>query len=275
MTTVAWRALQRLDRVLDGMRSVVVAVSGGVDSLTLMAAAHRRGSARARAVHAASPAVPAAALERLHAVSRRWGWDLEIVDAGELQDPDYRRNPVDRCYFCKSNLYRTLDQLARRAGTVVVSGANLDDLSDFRPGLEAARQQGVRHPLIEAAIDKAGVRQIARSLHLGELAELAASPCLSSRVETGIVIDASLLLAIDRAETAVREALGARVVRCRIRRHACEIELGDSESAPTDVTRDEVGAMVAGILREAGVSLPVTFGHYRRGSAFVGTLASI
>ena len=272
MSASAPDARERLDRVLDAMGPALVAVSGGIDSLTLMAAAHHRGPGLARAAHATSPAVPAAALERLQAIAAREQWVLEIVDAGELQDPDYLRNPLDRCYFCKSNLYRALENLARRTGMAVVSGANVDDLSDFRPGLEAARQLGVRHPFIEAAIDKADVRLLARTLGLGDLADLPASPCLSSRVETGIAIDALLLAAIDRAETAVREALGARVVRCRIRPHSCEIELGDDTLWPGD-TLDAVSATVAQILGDAGVSLPVTFGRYRQGSAFVGAPA--
>ncbi len=262
--------LSRLHAVLEQMGPVLVAVSGGIDSLTLMAVVHRLGAGRA--VHATSPAVPAAALERLLAIASREEWDLQLVDAGELQDPDYRRNPLNRCYFCKSSLYRAVEDIARRSNTIVVSGANLDDLGDFRPGLEAARQSGVRHPLIEAAIGKAHVRAIARAVGLGDLADLPASPCLSSRVETGIAIDPSLLVAIDRAETVVRRELAVDVVRCRIRPNACEIELGDLDGT-TPATRELAASAVAAILAESGIRLPVRFSRYRQGSAFIGAPA--
>ena len=262
-------ALARLHAVLDQMGPVLVAVSGGIDSLTLMAVAHRRHPGRARAVHATSHAVPAAALDRVQQIASRENWDLQLVDAGELHDPDYLRNPLNRCYFCKSSLYRTVDALARHTRATVASGANLDDLGDFRPGLEAARQSGVRHPLIEAGIGKSHVRAIARVFGLGDLADLPASPCLSSRIETGIAIDPSLLIAIDRAETAVRRELAVDVVRCRIRPDACEIELGDLDPT-TPAARDLVASAVTAILAEHGVSLPVRFGRYRQGSAFIG-----
>lgn len=264
--------LARLHGVLDAMGPVLVAVSGGIDSLTLMTVAHHRLHGEARAVHATSPAVPAAALARVQEIAARERWDLLLVDAGELHDADYRRNPLNRCYFCKSSLYRVIGALARHTGATVASGANADDLGDFRPGLEAARQSGVRHPLIEASIGKAHVRAIARAVGLGDLADLPASPCLSSRIETGIAIDPSLLVAIDRVEVAVRRELGVHVVRCRIRPDSCEIELGEIDSV-APAARDRVVSVVAAILAESGVSLPVRFGRYRQGSAFIGAPA--
>ena len=102
-------------------------------------------------VHALSPAVPVAATARVREMSEREGWDLREMGAGEFADPDYRANPYNRCYFCKSNLYRSIRTITDRR---IASGANLDDLSDYRPGLQAAAERGVVHPFVEAAIDK-------------------------------------------------------------------------------------------------------------------------
>jgi uncharacterized protein len=150
--------LAALDRTLDGIGPVAVAVSGGVDSLTLARAAARRLGAGATMFHAVSPAVPPEATARTRALAERYGWRLEVIDAGEFDDPDYLRNPVNRCFHCKWNLY---DSIARHTAATIVSGTNTDDLGDFRPGLEAASRRGVRHPYVESGIDKALVRAIA------------------------------------------------------------------------------------------------------------------
>src|SRR5580704_878767 len=141
--------------------------------MTLAHLVHRHYGARSRMVHAISPAVPAESTARVrdHAVGN--GWALSLVDAGEFSDPSYRANPVDRCYFCKSSLYR---RIAEQCEGVIFSGTNTDDLGDYRPGLKAAAERGVRHPFVEAGIAKADIRALARTLGLGDLAELAASP---------------------------------------------------------------------------------------------------
>ena len=123
-----------LERVIEQIGPVTVAVSGGVDSMTLAVVAHRVLGDSATMVHAVSPAVPVKATERVERYARREGWRLESIDAGELLDARYVANPVNRCYFCKMNLYSAIALLAG-AGTTVVSGANSDDLGDFRPGL--------------------------------------------------------------------------------------------------------------------------------------------
>ena len=110
-------------------------------------------------LHAVSPAVPPHATARVRAHAGLEGWNLAVADAGEFADPRYRANPVDRCFFCKSNLY---DRIRSVTQATVASGTNLDDLGDFRPGLKAASQRGVVHPFVEAGIDKAAVREIAR-----------------------------------------------------------------------------------------------------------------
>src|SRR5262249_33153663 len=148
-------------------------------------------------VHAVSPAVPAHATARVAAYAEREGWTLRMVDAGEFADPRYRANPVDRCYFCKTNLYARIRPLTDR---VIAPGTHVDHLGDFRPGLRAAAEKDVVHPYVEAGIDKAAVRALARGLSLSDLAELPAQPCLSSRVETGIAIDADDLAFVDAME---------------------------------------------------------------------------
>ena len=140
-----------LERRLRDIGTVAIAVSGGVDSMTLAFVAHRILGAKATMFHATSPAVPPEAGERVRRHGARHGWSVKIISAGEFDDPAYLANPVNRCFFCKTNLYGAI---ARHTQATIASGTNLDDLGDYRPGLQAARDHGVRHPFVEAEIPK-------------------------------------------------------------------------------------------------------------------------
>ncbi len=261
-------AAERARQVLAGLGPVTVAVSGGVDSMTLAALAHACDPGATRMMHAVSPAVPPDATTRVRRRADADGWKLDVVEAGEFADPRYLGNPVNRCYFCKSNLYRAIYEQGGAA--TVVSGANLDDMGDYRPGLEAAREWQVRHPWVEAKINKAGVREIARAMGLDDVAELPASPCLSSRIETGIAIEDDMLGAVDAAERYVRRRLGARTVRCRMRADGVVLELDQKALDGLDpAVRDELSAAVAAMFVRARLAGPVRVAAYRRGSAFL------
>lgn len=255
-----------LDAVLGEIGELAVAVSGGVDSMTLAFVAHRRLGAAAEAIHAVSPAVPPEASARVRDYAKREGWRLQVIDAGEFADPDYLRNPANRCFFCKTNLYGTI---AARTSATIVSGTNLDDLGDYRPGLEAAKNHAVRHPYVEAGIDKAGVRALARRHGLEDLAELPAAPCLSSRLETGLRVSADRLRLVHGVERLVGEALAPKTVRCRLFHDGVVIQL-DAESlaqARAD-SGTSLRAAVDDLLRAHGEVRPVRFEPYRMGSAF-------
>ena len=260
-------AVDALNHVLDTFGAIAVAVSGGVDSLTLATLAHRRMAAPVQMFHAVSPAVPAQATERVKTLGAREGWNLTMVDAAEFSDPQYRANPVNRCFYCKSHLY---DAIAGHTTSQIVSGTNLDDLGEYRPGLDAAKSRAVRHPYVEARIGKQSLREIARSLGLGELAELPASPCLSSRIETAIVIEPDVLELVDSIETFVRQSIGAETVRCRVRADGMVIELGAASLAALSVAEEaDIRANVKSYTERSGRSYGLEFESYRNGSAFV------
>jgi uncharacterized protein len=229
----------------------VIACSGGIDSLTLATVAHRAARGHTRVVHTVTPAVPAEATARVTAYSEREGWHLELVRSGEFDDERYLANPTDRCYFCKTNLYDAIDAtIGGIAGSappgssaVVLSGANTDDLGEYRPGLSAAEEHAVAHPYIEAGLAKSDIREIARELAL-EHAELAASPCLASRLYTGTRVTPERLRAVEVGEAAIRALTGADVCRCRIRGDEVLIEVPDQQ-------RDRITAAVLGAVATA------------------------
>ena len=261
--------LHGLETVLSSLGPSAVAVSGGVDSMTLAALAHRLvGPDRVEMMHAVSPAVPPEATERVRIWADREGWNLRMLDAGEFGDARYLGNPVNRCFFCKTNLYATIASLTERQ---ILSGANTDDLGEYRPGLDAARNQRVRHPYLEAAIDKRTIRELARNLGLGDVAELPSSPCLASRVQTTIPIDPDVLKAVHQIEILVGRHLAAKTVRCRVRRDGIVIEL-DREGLARILTmqRGELSGAIADLLPASLSGKSIGFELYRNGSAFVG-----
>ena len=252
--------------VLREIGPAVVAVSGGVDSMTLAHLAARHVTAGGLMVHAVSPAVPAAATARVREHAQNHAWRLAVIDAREFADPRYRANPVDRCYFCKANLYRAI---AGRFAGLILSGTNRDDLGDYRPGLRAAAEEGVRHPFVEAGIGKAEIRALAGALQLDDLADLPAAPCLSSRIETGVVIAAADLALVEAVEEMLRAALGPIDLRCRVGRTGVRIEVGGNEladflaDARTPIKRNVEETVARSGHRFLG------YGPYRRGSAFL------
>ncbi len=243
---------------------LTIALSGGIDSLTLSAAAAQaRGANRVTLCHAVSAAVPAEATTRVRRFAEDRGLTLRLVDAGEFADEAYRANPVNRCYFCKSNLYRTLS----RMGPAVAAGTNLDDLSDYRPGLVAAKEHDVLHPFVDARMNKRDVRRLARTLGLGDLADLPAAPCLASRIETGLRVEPEDLRVIDAVETALRDMLGNVTLRCRLLRGGWVVELAADRHAR--MTEPERAALCRAAAAATPGGRPVSLRPYKRGSAFV------
>ena len=262
--------LERLEATLRALDRAAVAVSGGVDSLTLARIAHDALGSNVTMYHAVSPAVPAEATQRVRALAQQYGWRLEVINAGEFDSEDYMRNPVNRCFFCKTSLYDAIQAIAKQTRAQILSGTNTDDLGEYRPGLEAAKQHDVRHPFVEAGISKADVRALARQLGMDDVAELPAAPCLSSRVETGIAINAETLKAIHATEKLVSAELKPKTVRCRVRANGVVIELDNATLALLDEkTREELTSEIGNVFQQRDVATSISFAPYRIGSAFL------
>lgn len=221
---------QRLFARLAQLESVIVAFSGGVDSAYLGWAATQVLGPAALCVTADSPSYPDHHRQMALRVAREFGLHHEIVHTAELERPEYRANPVNRCYFCKSELYSTLTTLATARGFLaIVDGSNADDRADYRPGRTAAREAGVRSPLDDEDLSKDDIRELSRRAGLPTWDE-PASACLSSRIPYASEVTVEKLRLIEQAEAAVR-ALGFRV--CRVRHHdtLARLEIGQAEMA--------------------------------------------
>jgi uncharacterized protein len=205
---------QRLRELLAGYQSVIVAFSGGVDSAYVALSATRVLGSRALCVTADSPSYPDHHRQLALRIARECGLRHEFVHTGELERPEYRANPVNRCYYCKHELYTTLTSLAADRGFhAVIDGSNADDRGDYRPGRQAAREFGVKSPLDEADLTKSDVRELSRLAGLPTWDE-PASACLSSRIPYLSAVTPEKLRMIETAETALRD-LGFRIFRVR------------------------------------------------------------
>ncbi len=255
----------KLIHYLAQLPDCLVAFSGGVDSAVVAKAAHVALGERAVAVTGVSASLATGELEAARRIASAIGIRHEVIDTDELSDPGYLANAPSRCWHCKNELYWQIRGLAERLGmTQIANGTNADDLGDFRPGLQAAAEQGVVSPLVECGIDKQGVRKLALEWQL-EVWDKPASPCLSSRVVYGLAITPERLARIDAAEALLKE-LGFTGVRVRCHHD----ELARLEVAAAEIARFADMALRSKItsrLRELGFQyVTIDLEGFRSGS---------
>ena len=234
---------RHLSGLLRSFDSAIVAFSGGVDSAYLAWAATRVLGPAARCITADSPSYPDHHRQLALRIARDFGLQHEFVRTGEMERAEYRANPVDRCYYCKHELYTVLSRIAAERGIpVIVDGSNADDRADYRPGRKAAKEFGVRSPLDEADLTKDDIRALSRQAGLPTWDE-PASACLSSRIPYHSEVTGEKLRTIEQAEAILR-GFGFRV--CRVRHH--------DEMARLEIGRDEMARALEPELRERIVS---------------------
>jgi uncharacterized protein len=254
--------LDRLRSTLRSLGSVLVAYSGGVDSALVMTVAHQELGQRALACIGVSPSYPTREMRAAIQLAEDLGVTYRLIDTAETRDPGYAANLADRCYFCKTELHDQLQAIAQAEGwAAVADGANASDLGDYRPGMVAAREHGVRSPLLEAGITKAEVRALAQALGL-PVWDKPAMACLSSRVPHGTPITPELLRQIESAEDTL-VALGFRQFRVRHHGDIARIEL-PAEDLPTALAQRE--AIVAGIQGAGYRFVTLDLAGFRSGS---------
>ena len=232
LTAIDHQLLEKQTRLLGLLKSLqecVVAFSGGVDSAVVAKAAFLALGQRAKAVMAVSPSVASGEVDQARMVANEIGIDFDLIETNEMTDPRYIQNDQRRCYYCKQELYQRLTDLAQRfPQATLLNGTNTDDLGDYRPGLEAASEQGVLSPLVEAGLNKQEVRGLAKHWNLA-VWDKPATPCLSSRIAYGEEVTPERLRMIDQAESFLK-SFG--LIELRVRYHRgdlARIEVPENE----------------------------------------------
>jgi len=256
--------LERLRAIFLPMRSVMVAFSGGVDSTFVLKVAHDAIGDRVLALTTTSPTMPDEDRRTALAMAQQIGARHVVIDSNELEIPGYAQNPLDRCYLCKHNLFTVCEAKAAEFGvTQIVDGLNLDDLHDYRPGIKAAAEKRVRHPLVEAELTKAEIRELSRALGLPTW-DRPASPCLSSRFPYGTEITLEGLRKVERGEQLLH-GLGFRVARVRYHGEVARLEV-EAREIPL-LLKPELREMVDRELKKIGFRfVTVDLKGFRSGS---------
>jgi len=248
---------------LSELPSLIVALSGGADSAYLAWAAHRALGGRALSVTALSPSYSAHDRAVVEEFVSKFRVRHEFVETHEMENPAYRANAADRCYFCKDELFSVLDDLASARGFAVAYGVNADDTLDFRPGHRAATEHQVLAPLLDVGLRKAEIRLLSRRAGLPTW-DRPASACLASRLPYGTEVTPERLALVERGEAALRE-LGFRQFRVRLHDNLARVEIAPGEMARA--FQPQMAATIADRLKAAGfIYVSLDLEGYRQGS---------